>query len=151
MSEHRVEISWKRETPDFSYDTYDRTHAWIFEGGSRLRASAAPDYQGDAALVNPEEALAAALASCHMLTFLAIAARKRITVDAYEDQASASLGKNADGRMAVTKLTLRPRVTFSGEKQPEGAELEALHESAHRNCFIANSVLTEIVVEPRAG
>ncbi len=151
MSEHRVRIAWKRESDDFSYATYDRTHTWTFDGGTHVKASAAPEYQGDAALVNPEEALAAALSSCHMLTFLAIAARKRYVVDSYEDAAVATLDKNADGQLAITRVILRPRVVFGGDKSPDGSELEALHESAHRNCFIANSVRTELIVEPRQG
>jgi len=149
MSEHRASIAWKRESDDFSYAGYDRTHTWTFEGGARVKASAAPEFQGDAALVNPEEALAAALSSCHMLTFLAIAARKRYVVDSYEDAAVATLDKNAESRLAITRVILHPRVVFSGEKRPDGPELEALHESAHRNCFIANSVRTELIVEPR--
>ena len=151
MSEHRVRIAWKRESDDFSYATYDRTHTWTFDGGTQVKASAAPEYQGDAALVNPEEALAAALSSCHMLTFFAIAARKRYVVDSYEDAAVATLDKNAEGQLAITRVILRPRVVFGGDKSPDGSELEALHESAHRNCFIANSVRTELIVEPRQG
>jgi len=149
MSEYNVQVTWKRETPDFTYDSYDRGHWWQFGGGSRIRASSAPEYRGDAALVNPEEALAAALSSCHMLTFLALAARQRFTVDAYEDAATAFMGKNAKGRLAVTRVLLRPRVVFGGDRQPTAADIMALHEKSHEQCFIANSVLTEVTVEPR--
>lgn len=149
MSEYRVRVTWKRETPDFTYDSYDRTHWWEFGSGSRVQASSAPEYRGDPALVNPEEALAAALSSCHMLTFLALAARQRYTVDVYEDDATAFMGKNAKGRLAVTGVVLRPRIVFGGDRQPTAGDLAALHEKSHEQCFIANSVLTEVTVEPR--
>lgn len=146
MSVHRARVEWRRATPDFDYDTYDRTHTVGFEGGQSLQGSSAPDYKGLAAHANPEELLAAALASCHMLTFLAIAAKSRLVVDAYEDQAEALLGKNAAGKMAVTKVVLRPKVTFAGEP-PAAEKLRDLHDKAHRNCFIANSVACEVTVE----
>lgn len=149
MAQYRARISWKRGTPDFSYNTYDRTHWWEFGGGVRLQASAAPEFKGDGALVNPEEALVAALSSCHMLTFLALAAGRRFTVDEYEDDATGVVAKNADGRLAVTQVVLRPRIAFGGEKQPTPAELQGLHDKAHEQCFIANSVRTDIVIEPQ--
>ncbi|MGE0713196.1 MAG: OsmC family protein [Planctomycetota bacterium] len=148
MSEHRVSLSWRRETPDFAYETYDRTHRVRFDGGQELGSSAAPDYQGDAALANPEELLAASLSSCHMLTFLAVAAKSRLTVDAYEDEAVATLEQNAEGKMAVTRVVLRPRVRWGGEA-PRPERLATLHEKAHKNCMIANSVRCEVTVEPR--
>src|ERR1035437_4574786 len=96
MSEHKVTISWKREIEDFSYPKYDRTHEWIFEGGTVVKASAAPKYMGKFELVDPEEAFAASLSSCHMLTFLAIASRKKFVVDSYEDNAVAIMTMNSD-------------------------------------------------------
>jgi organic hydroperoxide reductase OsmC/OhrA len=144
MSEHRVEIAWKRETPGFEYDTYDRSHAIRFEGGQSLRASSAPEYLGNKAMANPEEMLAAALSSCHMLTFLAVAAKSHLVVESYEDKAVAFLDKNADGKMAVTRVVLNPQVRFSSEVSSE--KLAQLHEKAHRNCFVANSVRCEVVV-----
>jgi organic hydroperoxide reductase OsmC/OhrA len=149
VSEHRATIHWKRETPDFSYESYDRTHRWTFDGGVTVTASAAPAYRGRAELVDPEEALVASIASCHMLTFLAIAARRRLVVDRYEDEAVGFLEKNAEGRLAITRVVLRPRIRFSGARTPDAAELEKLHELSHDQCFIANSVRTEIAVEPR--
>jgi organic hydroperoxide reductase OsmC/OhrA len=146
MSQHRARVAWRRATPDFAYDTYDRTHTVGFAGGQELLGSAAPDYKGDAAKANPEELLVAALASCHMLTFLAIAARGRLVVDGYEDDAEGTLGKNAAGKLAVTKVVLRPRVTFAGDA-PTPEKLRELHDKAHHNCFIANSVACEVVVE----
>jgi len=148
MSEHRTQVHWARGQAPFTYETYDRTHRWRFNGGRELDASAAPEFRGRADLPNPEEALVAALSSCHMLTFLALAARRRLVVDAYEDDAVGHMEKNADGKLAITRVELRPRVTFSGEKQPTAEELGRLHEAAHRECFIANSVKTEVSVVP---
>ena len=149
MSEHKATIAWRRETSDFTYQTYNRDHDWLFDSGTSLRASANPAYLGSAACVDPEEAFIASLASCHMLTFLAIAARLRFTLDAYEDEASGTLGKDEAGRMAMTQVTLRPLIRFSGEKQPTAEELAKIHDQAHHACFIANSVKTRIVIEPR--
>jgi organic hydroperoxide reductase OsmC/OhrA len=149
MSEHRATINWKRETPDFAYECYNRDHAWQFDAGITARASAAPAYLGSESCIDPEEAFVASLSSCHMLTFLAIAARRRYIVDAYLDQAVGILAKNEAGNLAITKVTLRPEIRFSGEKQPNAEELIRLHEQAHHACFIANSVKTEVVVESR--
>jgi len=151
MSEHHAQIRWRRQTESFAYDDYDRTHDWEFGGGLRIQASSAPEYRGRAELPNPEEALVTALSSCHMLTFLAIASRKRFVVDSYEDDAVGTMAKNEDGKIAITHAVLRPRVVFGGERRPDAEELSRMHESAHRNCFIANSVRTEVAVEPREG
>jgi len=144
MSEHKITLEWKRNTPDFNIKTYDRAHTIYFSGGSSIAMTAAPAYLGDPKITNPEEAFAASLSSCHMLTFLAMAAMKGFTVDRYQDEAVALLGKNAAGKMAVTKVSMKPQVTFSGEKQPDRAALEDLHHKAHENCFIANSVSCEV-------
>jgi len=149
MSEHKVTVEWKRETSDFSYQNYNRDHNWAFDAGVTVRASAAPDYLGNERCVDPEEAFVASLSSCHMLTFLAIASRKRFVLDAYHDEAVGILGKDATGRLAITMVTLRPRVQFGGEKAPTPEELAQMHEQAHHACFIANSVKTEVIVEPR--
>jgi organic hydroperoxide reductase OsmC/OhrA len=148
MSEHRTRIHWARGGTPFTYETYDRTHRWRFDGGVELDASSAPEFRGRADLPNPEEALVAALSSCHMLTFLAIAARRRLVVESYDDDALGHMEKNADGKLAVTRVELRPRIRFSGEKQPTAEELAHLHELSHRECFIANSVKTEVSVVP---
>ena len=147
MSIHKVKISWKNEKDDFSYYEYDRTHSWEFEGGKTIIASAAPEYIGNIQYVNPEEALAAALSSCHMMSFLFVASKKKIVVATYEDQAEAILEKNSQNKMAVTKMYLRPKVTFRDE-QPSKEIIELLHQKAHEECFIAHSVLTEIIIEP---
>ncbi len=147
MSEHKVTLEWKRETDRFSYESYNRDHVWIFEGGVRVPASAAPAYRGNPAHVNPEEALVAALSSCHMLTFLAIAAKKQFVVDRYDDHAVGFLEKNANGKLAITRVILRPRVAFGGPNPPTQEQIHSLHERAHSECFIANSVTTDVTVE----
>jgi len=147
MSEHRATVAWRRTTESFDYDAYNRNHEWTFEGGVRVPASAAPDFRGDAERVDPEKALVAALSSCHMLTFLAVCARKRLVVDSYDDDAVGFLEKNAQGKLAVTRVVLRPRVRFGGDGAPSDDELAQLHAKAHHNCFIANSVRTEVTVE----
>ncbi len=148
MSEHRVQISWVRGAADFSYETYPRAHVWRFEGGAQVEASAAPDYRGEPERVDPEQAFVASLASCHMLTFLAIAARRRLVVDAYQDAAVGFLEKNEGGRLAVTRVVLRPAVRFAEPAGVSPETLARLHEQAHEHCFIANSVRTRIDVEP---
>lgn len=147
MSEHRAKVAWKKTTPDFAYETYDRTHTISFPGGSLLSASAAPEFMGKKELANPEEMLAATLASCHMLTFLAVSAKSRLVVESYEDSPVAILDKNAAGRMCVTQITLNPKVKFGGEK-PTPEKFKDLHEKAHRNCFIAGSLSAEMKLEP---
>ena len=149
MSEYRATIRWERESPAFTYETYNRSHVWAFEGGVEVQASAAPAYRGDGIRVDPEEAFVAALSSCHMLTFLALAARKRFVVDRYTDEAVGVMEKNASGKLAITRVTLSPRIEFGGESQPSSAELDELHEQSHEQCFIASSVLTSVTVEPR--
>jgi len=149
MSEHAVKVEWKRGGVEFTPDTYDRTHSVRFGGGVQIEASSAPEYRGRSELPNPEEELVAALSSCHMLTFLALAARRRLLVESYDDPAVGHLEKNAQGRLAITRVTLRPRVRFGGDKQPTAEEYARLHHLAHEQCFIANSVQTEVTVEPR--
>ena len=149
MSEHKATVDWRRETPDFAYETYNRDHDWSFDAGVTVRASANPAYLGSGSCVDPEEAFVASLSSCHMLTFLAIAARKKLVVDSYHDEAVGVLEKDAGGRLAITRVSLRPAVHFGGEKVPAPAELRQLHDQAHHACFIANSVKTEILVEPQ--
>ena len=148
MSIHRATVRWHRTAAPFTYETYVRAHSWHFPGGSTVQASAALAFRGDPALVDPEEAFVASLASCHLLTFLALAARAGHTVDAYDDEAEGVLAENADGRLAITRVVLRPRAAFSGQA-PTEEEIARLHERAHADCFIANSVRTDVVVEPR--
>lgn len=147
MSEHRATVAWTRESADFTYKSYNRGHAWRFDGGEEVRASAAPEYLGDPARVNPEEAFVASLSSCHMLTFLALAARRKLVVDRYTDAAVGHLEKNAKGRLAITRVELRPDVVFAAEA-PSDEVLAELHHEAHEQCFIASSVTTEVTVRP---
>lgn len=149
MSEHKVNINWRRATPDFAYKTFDRTHTWRFSGGQTVQGSSAPAYYGDGALANPEEGLVAALASCHMLTFLSIAALKGLVIDSYEDEAAGELGKNPEGKMMVSKITLRPKVAFAGDNAPDAEAQAELHRKAKTSCFISNSLLTQVTIEPR--
>lgn len=148
MSHYRAKIVWKRTKEDFSYDAYERDHTVTFGGGTTIAATAAPEYKGDPAKVNPEEMFVAALSNCHMLTFLAICARKKHVVDTYEDDAEGVMTKNEKGKFWVSKVSLRPQVTFKGAPPPK-EELDAIHHAAHANCFIALSVKTDVVVEPR--
>lgn len=140
--------TWSKGGGDFTYESYTRSHDVTMGSGSTVAMSSAPGFLGDATRVNPEELLVAALSSCHMLTFLAIAAKKRLVVEQYDDDASGILDKNDDGRLAVTAVTLRPKVRFGGDKVPSADELTSLHASAHKGCFIANSVKTHVAVEP---
>jgi organic hydroperoxide reductase OsmC/OhrA len=149
MSEHQATIQWRRETQGFTYESYNRDHDWKFDGGVTIRASAAPAYLGSESCVDPEEAFVASLSSCHMLTFLAIACKKRFTVDSYRDAAFGILGKDSSGRLAIVRVTLRPEIRFSGERTPTTEEVQQLHDQAHHGCFIANSVKTEVTVEPQ--
>ena len=147
MSEHRVQTIWKRTSADFTYATYNREHQWRFKGGVVVEASASPQYKGSPNCPDPEDAFVAALSSCHMLTFLAIAAKHGFVVDRYEDAAVGYLEKNAQGRMAITRVELDPRITFGGDRQPDAATLRRMHDEAHHGCFIANAVRTQVSVK----
>ena len=148
MSEHRTTLHWTRATPDFDYKTYNRDHSVTFKNGETLKMSAAVAYRGNPNLVDPEEALVAALSSCHMLTFLALAAHRHLIVDEYVDEAVGFLEKNRQGKLAITRVILRPRITFAANPQPNAQTLDELHHKSHEECFIANSVTTEVTVEP---
>ncbi|MGZ3788505.1 MAG: OsmC family protein [Bacteriovorax sp.] len=145
MSTFTIDLNWKRET-EFAYDKFNRSHTLSFSGNQVLRNSSAPEYLGNTDTANPEEILAAAVSSCHMLTFLAVAAKSGYTVDTYRDHAEATLDKNEEGKPAITQIDLHPVIEFSGEKLPSAEQLKSLHERAHRNCFIANSIKTKVNV-----
>ena len=149
MAEHRARIEWKRTSDDFSYAAYTRDHTWTFKGGVTVPASAAPKFLGSAGRVDPEEAFVAALSSCHMLSFLAIAARKRVVVDHYEDDAVGFLEENDAKKLVITRVILRPRVVFGGDTPVDRELAEKMHHQAHDQCFIANSVRTEVRCEPK--
>ena len=154
--EYRASVHWTRGDAPFTDNRFSRGHRWRFDGGVEVPASSSPHVVrvplSVEAAVDPEEAFIASLASCHLLTFLWLAARGGFRVDTYEDAATGVLGRNAAGRMAMLSVALHPQVSFSGEKHPTRAELAALHERAHAECFIANSVTTEVRVEiPEGG
>ncbi len=150
MSYH-VTVSWKKNLEEVFVDSkYSRAHTWIFDGGIELAASSSPHVvplpMSNEFAVDPEEAFVASLSSCHMLWFLSIAAEKNYIVESYEDHAEGILGKNTDGKLAMTKVTLKPKVIFNSKTVPLREEVDKLHHMAHEKCFIANSVKTEIVV-----
>ena len=154
--EYKATVSWKRPDGEAFTDLkFSRGHQWSFDGGVTVPGSSSPlsvkvPYsRADA--VDPEEALVAALSSCHMLTFLYFAAKGGYVVDSYEDDAVGVMTKNERGKLFVSKTTLRPRIAFAGAKQPSAAELDQLHHHAHEECYIANSVLTEVVIETPAA
>jgi organic hydroperoxide reductase OsmC/OhrA len=149
VSEHRASIVWQRTSQDFTYLSYNRAHDWRFTAMT-VAASATKEYRGDESRVNPEEALVAALSSCHMLTFLAVAAKRKLSLDSYHDDAVGVLEKNAAGKLAITRVTLRPKIQWSAGIAVSPEVLAQLHHDAHENCFIASSVKTEITVEPQA-
>jgi len=149
MSEHRVRLRWLNDTDSLEYARYTRDHVWQFAGGAELVASAAPEYRGNPAHVDPEAAFVAALSSCHMLSFLAIAARGRLVVLEYTDEAIGHLEENAEGCRAVTRVELSPVVRLAPGAEITDAAFEALHERAHAECFIANSVRTQVLCRAR--
>jgi organic hydroperoxide reductase OsmC/OhrA len=150
LSLHVAEIAWTRGDAAFLDQGYSRAHVWRFDGGAELPASSAPTSVApplsDPTSVDPEEALAAAVASCHMLFFLALAAKAGFVIDRYDDRAEALLERDDRGRMSVTRVTLRPRIVWGGA-EPDAGTLAGLHEQAHRLCYIANSLRGEVVVE----
>jgi organic hydroperoxide reductase OsmC/OhrA len=152
MSHYSAQVLWEREGPDFARNRYSRRHRLRFDGGAEVLASSSPHVVplpwSDAAGVDPEEMFIASLASCHMLWFLSLAVEAGYVVERYGDDAQGVMARNGAGRMAMTQVTLRPHAVFSGERQPSREELEALHHAAHEECFIANSVTTEVRCEP---
>ncbi len=152
MARYRAEVSWTRDGQDFLDKRYSRRHTLRFDGGLEIHGSSSPQVvpipYSDPAAVDPEEAFVAALSSCHMLWFLSIAAERGFRVDSYLDGASGVMGHNAEGRIAMTQVTLRPAVAFSGAALPTRDEILAMHHAAHEACFIANSVRTEVRCEP---
>ena len=151
---YEARVTWSRQnTETFTDNRYSRVHEWSFDGGITLRASSSPSVVplplSAADAVDPEEALVASASSCHMLYFLFFAAKKGFVIDRYEDEAFGVLEKNEAGKMFMSRITLRPRVAFSGDKTPSADELNALHHSAHEECFIATSLKSEMVIEAR--
>lgn len=150
---YNVKIEWRRREGEvFTDNKYSREHRWIFDGGVEVAGSSSPHVVppplSSEQAVDPEEAFIAALSSCHMLWFLSIAAERGVVVESYEDNAEGVMGKNAEGRIAMTKVTLRPRIGFGGDPRPSEEVVDAIHHESHEKCFIANSVKTIVTTEP---
>jgi organic hydroperoxide reductase OsmC/OhrA len=150
MSEHKAIIQWNCAGPDFLKGRFSREHTWTFDGGATVPASASPSVvpapYSSAAAVDPEEAFVASIASCHMLTFVWLASRSGFAIESYRDEAIGTMTKNERGVPWVSAVVLRPAIEWSGEKRPTPEDLDRLHHQAHEQCFIANSVKTEITV-----
>ena len=150
MGDHNATISWASDG-EFRSGRYSRGHEWSFDGGAVVRGSSSPSVvpepMSDRSAVDPEEALIASVSSCHMLWFLSLAQKAGLDVLSYRDEAVGAMGKDERGRVAITRITLRPEIVFA-ELEPSREELLALHREAHEKCFIANSLRSEIVVEP---
>jgi organic hydroperoxide reductase OsmC/OhrA len=152
MPEYFARINWVRsDNESYTDNKYSRGHEWIFDGGVTVQASSSPHvvplpYSVEEN-VDPEEAFVASLSSCHMLFFLSVAAKKEYVVDSYVDDAVGIMGKDSDNRISMTKVILKPHVKFSGDKKPTIEQLKTMHHQSHEQCFMANSVKTEIVTE----
>lgn len=153
MAQHSTTIFWQRDNTSFTDHCYSRRHTWHFDGGAVVPGSSSPHVvpkpYSDPAAVDPEEAFVASLSSCHMLWFLDLAARAGWVADSYRDDAVGTLARDAEGQQAMTRVVLRPAVQFAPERSPTPDELHDLHHRAHASCFIANSVKTEVLCEPR--
>lgn len=154
MSEYVATVEWQRNGAKFTDNRYSRAHSWRFDGGVTVPASSSPHAVpaplSDPNGVDPEEAFVAAVSSCHMLWVLSLAAKEGFVVDRYSDNAVGFMEKNAQGKLAITRIVLRPKISFSGELKPSSGDVDALHHEAHDRCFIANSVRTEISIDRRA-
>ena len=146
MSEYVAELRWSLGSAELAPGRYNPNHRMTFSGGLAATMSPAPDYGGDPRFVNPEEAMAAALSSCHMLTFLALAAKAKWKVRGYRDRAVATLAKMPDGRTKVRAITLHPKVEFEAGHEVGRDRLEEMHERAHRYCFVANALNCDMTV-----
>ena len=149
MSSYLAKIRWENDGGDFINRKYSRKHEWSFDGGTSVAASSSPHVvpvpYSDESAVDPEEAFVAAVSSCHMLFFLDYASREKINVVSYVDEAVGVMEKNSQGKIAMTKVTLNPKVEYLGD-EPGKEQIEDLHHRAHESCFIANSIKTEIEV-----
>lgn len=150
MATYYATVQWSRDAADFLSNKYSREHQWIFDGGVVLKGSSSPhvvpEPYSNPAAVDPEEAFVMALASCHMLSFLYIAGKRGFIVDDYRDEATGKMTKNAAGKYWMSEVTLHPKILFSGQKTPDQPEIAAMHHAAHEECFIANSVKTDVRV-----
>ncbi|MCL1039356.1 OsmC family protein [Shewanella submarina] len=155
MSKHTLDVRWQQQASDnFATGEFSREHEWLLDNGDTLKASSSPSIIAEplssTQAIDPEEAFIGALSSCHMMAFLAIAAKRKYIVTHYSDSPVGTLGKMANGKTGVSQLTLSPKVSFSEEKQPSHEQLQKLHQMAHNNCYIANSVTTKVDIKPRS-
>ena len=152
MAISTAKVAWERDGAVFTDRQYSRVHRWSFDGGMEVPASSSPgvvrEPLSDSSAIDPEEAFVAAISSCHMLSFLDLAAQRGFTVERYTDEAVGLMRKNETGKIAVTLVTLHPRVEFAGENRPTREDINGLHHAAHEVCFIAASVKTDIRIEP---
>lgn len=150
MASHTATVEWRRGSEPFLDNRYGRAHVWTFDGGARIDASSSPHVVraplSNPDHVDPEEAFVAALSSCHMLWFLSIAAANGYRVDTYRDEAIGHMARNEKGKQWVSRVELRPRIEFSGARLPDPSDVERMHHEAHAECFLANSVRTEVSV-----
>jgi organic hydroperoxide reductase OsmC/OhrA len=153
MATYKAEVRWSREQQIFLDRRYSRAHRWLFDGGAEVPASASPQNvplpYSDPAAVDPEEAFVAALSSCHMLWFLDLAARAGFVIDSYVDEAVGQIGKDSAGRVWMERIKLQPFSVFSGDRLPSNEQIQALHHAAHEQCYLASSVKSEVVCEPK--
>ncbi len=149
--QYRSSITWNRNDSVFNAKSYNRTHHIQFGGGLSVDASSAPEFLGNAKLPNPEELFTASISSCFMLTFLYLAAIKGLTIENYQADAIGVLAKNSEGKMAMTEVTIKPQIQFSGDTQPDINLLQELFKKAHEQCFISSSVKTAVKVEYDKG
>jgi organic hydroperoxide reductase OsmC/OhrA len=152
MSQYQASVDWQRQTEETFIDNkYSRGHLWRFDGGETVKASASPHVvpvpYSIEAHIDPEEAFIAAIASCHMLFFLSIAAKKRYVVDSYNDNATGLMQNNEQNKMAMTEVTLNPKIEFSGNRCPSKQQIDKIHDLAHQQCFIANSINSKIIIK----
>jgi organic hydroperoxide reductase OsmC/OhrA len=152
MAEHKSVIEWSRDGAVFTDNRYSRGHRWLFDGGVEVPASSSPQVipvpLSVTAAVDPEEAFVVSLSSCHMLWFLSIAAKRGFVVESYRDEAVGMLAKDTSGKLAMTRVTLRPATEFGGNRRPTTDEIVALHHEAHEQCYIAHSVKADVRCEP---
>jgi organic hydroperoxide reductase OsmC/OhrA len=152
MHKYEATVAWERNGQQFADNRYSRAHEWRFDGGARVLGSPSPQSvpppMSDPAGVDPEEALIAAASSCHMLFFLAYAAKHGFVVDSYVDEAFGVMEKNGENKYAITRITLRPKIAFSGEHRPTAEDIAKIHHDSHEQCYVANSLKSEIIIEP---
>ena len=151
MPEYSIHLEWIRNTPEFEYLKYTRTHTVSFGTNGKILLSASQEFHGDPQYLDPEQAFVMSLSSCHLLTFLALASKRGFIIEKYTDQALGEIGKNDLGKLAIIQVILRPKVVFSGEKKPSEGEFHILHDRAENSCIIANTIsnCVKLITEPK--